>query len=42
MLFYRLFFISDLGAPDSGRNELLKPIIHHRDNQETESQNELD
>jgi len=33
---------SDLGAPDSGRNELFKPKIHHRDNQETETQSVLE
>jgi len=35
--------MSDLGSHDSGRNEeLLKPNIHHRDNQETKTQKVLD
>jgi len=42
MHFHMLFFTSDLGAPDSVRNELFKPKIHHRDNQETKTQNVLE
>ena len=42
MHFHRLFCTSHLGAPDNGRYELFKPNIHHRDNQETKTQNVLD
>lgn len=36
---HKIFIISELESHDSGRNkELLRPNIHHRDNQETKTQ----
>ena len=40
---HNIFIISDLGSHDSGKNyELLRPNIHHTDNQGTKTQKVLD